>query len=238
MTVPPPSRHIRSRLALALDVPSLEEASALAARLGPWFGTVKVGQELFTAAGPRAVEVFREAGFDVFYDAKFYDIPTTVGRAARAAGRLGVRYVTAPAVGGREMLRALVEGLREGAAEAGHDEPISVAVTVLTSEADASVFEDRLRTAVEAGCGGVVCAVGEVAWVRAVAPGVVCVTPGIRLAGTARDDQARVGSPAEAAAAGADLVVVGRAVTAVADPEAAAAAVASEFASGLTAGPG
>ena len=216
---------VRHRLALALDVDDLAAALALADRLHPWFGVVKVGLELFTAAGPAAVEKLARADRRVFLDLKLHDIPTTVGKAARQVGRLGVGYVTLHAAGGADMLRAGVDGLEAGAADAGLDDrPMALGVTVLTSDPDASAFPARLATAAEGGCGGVVCSVRELPMVKERSR-LLAVVPGIRLPGGATHDQARVGSPAEAIAAGADLLVVGRAVTAAPDPEAAAAAL-------------
>jgi len=224
----------RDRLALALDVDDLAVAVALADRLHPWFGVVKVGLELFTAAGPAAVEALAAPGRRVFLDLKLHDIPTTVGKAARQVGRLGAGYVTLHTAGGVDMLRAGVDGLEAGAAEAGFDRPMALGVTVLTSDPDASAFPARLDAAVAGGCGGVVCSVRELPAVlryRGTPPNprvssrLLAVVPGIRLPGGAAHDQARVGTPAEAIAAGADLLVVGRAVTGAPDPEAAAAAL-------------
>jgi orotidine-5'-phosphate decarboxylase len=217
--------RVRDRLALALDVDDLAAAVALADRLHPWFGVVKVGLELFTAAGPAAVEKLVRPDRRVFLDLKLHDIPTTVGKAARQVGRLGVGYVTLHAAGGVDMLRAGVDGLAAGAADAGLDDrPVALGVTVLTSDPDASAFPARLDTAVAGGCGGVVCSVRELPAVKDRSR-LLAVVPGIRLPGGATHDQARVGTPADAIAAGADLLVVGRAVTAAPDPEAAAAAL-------------
>jgi len=215
---------IRDRLALALDVDDLDAAVALADRLHPWFGVVKVGLELFVGCGPAAVEKLSAPGRRVFLDLKLHDIPTTVGRAARQAGRLGVGFVTLHTAGGVDMLRAGADGLAAGAAEAGAPAPVALGVTVLTSDPDASAFPARLEAARAGGCGGVVCSVRELAAVKERSP-LLAVVPGIRLPGGAAHDQARVGTPAEAIAAGADLLVVGRAVTAATDPEAAAAAL-------------
>jgi orotidine-5'-phosphate decarboxylase len=216
---------MRERLALALDVDDLDAACRLAARLDPWFGIVKVGLELFSVAGPAAVEALTTSQRRVFLDLKLHDIPTTVGRAARVAGRLGVAFITLHCAGGAEMVRGGVEGLAEGAAERGHAPPAALGVTVLTSEPDAAAFPARLEVAVAGGCGGVVCSVAEVARVKAAAGDLLTVVPGIRLPGGMAHDQARVGSPAAALAAGADVLVVGRAVTASPDPESAAVAL-------------
>src|SRR5690606_7919713 len=128
---------LREKLALVLDVDDLVEATRLADELRPWFGVVKIGLELYSAAGPEAIGALTARGFDVFCDLKMHDIPNTVGRAARVLGALGVRWVTFHAHGGVDMLRAGVEGLREGSANAGLPEPESLAVTVLTSDPDA-----------------------------------------------------------------------------------------------------
>ena len=213
---------MRERLALALDVDDLDAAGKLAARLDPWFGIVKVGLELFVTAGPTAVEALASPQRRVFLDLKLHDIPTTVGRAARVAGHLGVSFLTLHCAGGADMVRAGVEGLAQGADEAGHPPPVALGVTVLTSEPDASAFAARLEVAAAAGCGGVVCSVAEAGRVKAAGP-LLAVVPGIRLPGGSAHDQARVGSPTAAVRAGADLLVVGRAVTASPDPEAAAA---------------
>ena len=217
--------EVRNQLALALDVEDLDAAVALADRLHPWFGVVKVGLELFAAAGPAAVEKLARPDRRVFLDLKLHDIPTTVGKAARQVGRLGVGYVTFHTSGGVDMLRAGVEGLLAGASDAGfEDRPIALGVTVLTSDPDASAFPARLHAAVEGGCGGVVCSVRELPMVKDRSP-LLAVVPGIRMPGGATHDQARVGTPADAIAAGADLLVIGRAVTAAPDQEAAAAAL-------------
>ena len=212
----------RDHLAIALDVPSLDDARRLAEEVAPWFGVAKVGLELFSAAGPAAVEPLRDLGLRVFCDLKLHDIPTTVGRAARVLGRLGVSYLNFHAAGGVDMLRAGVEGVRDGARDAGLDAPVPLAVTVLTSDADASAFEARLACAIDAGCGGVVCSVQEIARVKRSRSDFVAVVPGVRLAGGDTHDQSRVGTPTEVTAAGADVLVVGRLVSAADDPRAAA----------------
>ena len=164
-----------------LDVPSLDEALELAGEVAPWFGVAKVGLELYSAAGPGAVEPLRELGLRVFCDLKLHDIPTTVGRAARVLGRLGVSYLNFHAAGGVDMLRAGVEGVREGARDAGLAAPVPLAVTVLTSDPDASAFDARLACAIEAGCGGVVCSVHEIERVKRARQDFVTVVPGVRL---------------------------------------------------------
>ena len=228
--------EVRQRLALALDVDDLGEARRMAGALAPWIGVAKIGFELYAAAGPAAVTALRDDGFRVFLDAKLHDIPTTVGRASRVLGRLGLAYLNLHAAGGEAMLAAGVEGMAAGAAEAGVEGPVPIAVTVLTSDLDASSFDARLQVAVAAGCRGVVCSVEELARVHAGAPGFVTIVPGVRLEGSDTDDQARVGRPGAVAAAGADLLVVGRTVTAAASPEDAARRLHDEVATALTSG--
>jgi orotidine-5'-phosphate decarboxylase len=211
----------RDRLALALDFSSLDEARRLAELCAPWFKTMKVGLELFAASGPDAVRRLRGDGFDVFVDLKLHDIPATVRRAAAAIAGLGASYTTLHAAGGRAMLEAAAEGL------AGQP-TIGLAVTALTSEpATAAEVTERARLAERAGLGGVICAVGDVAAIRAVAPNLFLAVPGIRLGAVTGDDQRRTGRPEQAIAAGADLLVVGRPVTAAADPAAASRQVAT-----------
>jgi orotidine-5'-phosphate decarboxylase len=225
--------EVRQRLALALDVDDLDVARRMAAELAPWIGVAKIGLELYGAAGPDAVRALRGDGFQVFLDAKLHDIPTTVGRAARVLGRLGLAYLNLHAAGGEAMLAAGVQGMTDGAAEAGVEAPTPIAVTVLTSDPDASAFDARLQRAIDAGCRGVVCSVQELARVRASAPEFVTIVPGVRLSGSAVDDQARVGTPGAVAAAGADVMVVGRTVTAAASPRDAAQRLHDEVAAAL-----
>jgi orotidine-5'-phosphate decarboxylase len=220
--------EVRERLALALDVGGPAEAEATARRLAPWFGIAKVGLELYAEAGPAILERLRALGLSIFADLKLYDIPTTVERAARVLGRRGVDFLNFPAAGGTAMLAAGVTGLAEGARDAGHSPPTALAVTVLTSDADVSAFDERLDSAVAAGCGGVVCSAHEVAAVKSRAPTLATMVPGIRLRGEAQHDQARVASPGEALALDADWLVIGRTVTAARDAEAAAEAVTRE----------
>ena len=128
---------MRHRLALALDVDDAVAAARLARQLRPWFGVAKVGLELYSAAGPRIVQSLIDDGYDVFADLKMADIPTTVNRAARVLGALGVSYLTLHAFVGPDVLRAGVEGLAEGADRAGLEPPTALAVTILTSDTGA-----------------------------------------------------------------------------------------------------
>jgi orotidine-5'-phosphate decarboxylase len=221
---------------VALDVGTLGEAQRLVARLGPAAEFYKVGLQLFTAEGPRAVEWLRADGKRVFLDLKLHDIPNTVRGAAASAGALGVSLLTVHALGGAAMVRAAVEGAGEGTG--------ILAVTVLTSMDEAAygrtlgravqVSDEVLRlsdVAREAQAHGVVCAGTECAAVRrrfgdALQP----LVPGLRAAGGATHDQSRVVTAAEAARAGAAYVIFGRAVTAAPDPAAAFAALSAELA--------
>ena len=218
---------MRAKLALALDVDDLVEANRLARQLSPWFGVAKVGLELYTAAGPDVVGALFDNGYDVFLDLKLHDIPTTVHKAAKVAGALGVSYLTMHAHGGSQMLKAGVEGLMEGARNAGLPDPVALGITVLTSDADAPehIVPYRLRIAVEAGCGGIVCAASDLKDIGEMSPRTLRVVPGIRAAGADRHDQPKAVTPAAALEAGADLLVIGRAVTSAQDPAAAAGAL-------------
>jgi orotidine-5'-phosphate decarboxylase len=226
---------VTNPLIVALDVPTLDEAEDLARALSGEVGHLKVGLELFGAHGPEAVRRIA-AHAPVFLDLKLHDIPTTVGRAARVLGGLGVQMLTVHATGAGPMVAAAVEGLAAG----GSPDALVLAVTVLTSMSDddlASVAQPgaqeqvpRLaRVATAAGAQGLVCAPRDLTAVRAaVGPDTVLVTPGVRPAGGGTDDHARAATPAEATAAGADHLVVGRPVTRATDPVADARAIVAE----------
>ena len=235
MKPPDVSDDVRSRLAIALDVDDLVEAGRLGRRMLPWFSVAKIGLELFSAAGPEAVGAFVDQGYKVFLDMKLHDIPTTVGRASRVLGSLGVSYVTVHSSGGVDMLSAAVDGLHEGASAAGLCPPAVLAVTVLTSEPNAprTVLEERLTFASEANCRGVVCAAGDLGQVSRVAPELLTVVPGIRPEGVASHDQGRPATPSTAIQNGAGILVIGRAVTTADEPEVAASAVAMEVANAI-----
>jgi orotidine-5'-phosphate decarboxylase len=218
------SSDLRAQMALALDVDDLVQALRLAKQLSPWFGVMKVGLELYSAAGPDVVGALVDKGFDVFLDLKLHDIPTTVGKAANVCGALGVKYLTMHAHGGSAMLRAGVEGLQEGAHRAELSEPKAVAITVLTTDADAPehIVPNRLRVAVESGCAGIVCAAPDLKTIRELAPRTLRVVPGIRAQGSEKHEQLKAVTPSEAITEGANLLVIGRAVTLADDPQAAA----------------
>jgi orotidine-5'-phosphate decarboxylase len=219
-------------IAVALDAPDLETAARWASLVTPHVSTVKVGLELYLRYGPDVVASVRGANrVQVFLDLKLHDIPATVAGAARAVGRLKPAFLTVHAAGGAAMLRAAVEAAPNTAI---------AAVTVLTSLKDADLAgiglagpaSDAVRrlavVAVDAGAQAVVCSPQEAAAVRAeVGPDITLITPGVRPRGVAAQDQARVATPEEALAAGADLLVIGRPITGGPDPGAAAARIAA-----------
>ena len=228
-TVVPP--EVRDRLVLPLDVGDLETALTMARLVAPWFGIAKVGHELYAEAGPDAFGRLHDLDLQVFCDLKLHDIPNTVERAASALARHGVEFMNAHAGGGPDMLAAFVAGAHDGAVIAGVADPVTLAVTVLTSDPDAGAFDARLATARAGGCAGVVCSGFEIA--RARTAGLATMVPGIRPPGAGANDQARVVTPASAIAAGADWLVIGRPVTQARDPAAAAAAIAHSVAEAL-----
>jgi orotidine-5'-phosphate decarboxylase len=216
----------RSRVIVALDFPAAGEALAFAAKVTPQACRLKVGKELFTAAGPALIAQLRERDFEIFLDLKFHDIPNTVAGACKAAAGLGVWMLNVHALGGRAML----EAARDGVAGATR-RPLLIAVTVLTSMAaqdlkDVGIDGDPAAAALRlaklaqaSGLDGVVCSAQEAALLKRECGKAFClVTPGIRPAGDSKGDQQRVMTPATAIAAGADYLVIGRPITQAADP--------------------
>ena len=227
--------ELRRRLVLALDFDDSVLAMRWALRMRGIFGVTKVGLELWSAAGPSTVTELVGQGFHVFVDLKLADIPNTTYRAARVLGALGATYLTVHASAGEASLKAGVEGFADGAEQAGLPRPAVLGVTVLTSEkeAPAELVAERARLCALAGCGGIVCAASDLAVAKPAAPSLLTVVPGIRLAGGSIHDQVRSATPAAAVRAGADLLVVGRAVTSADDPERAAEEVAADLLVGL-----
>lgn len=221
----------RERIAIVLDTDDLVAAMRLAKAVQPHIANAKVGLELWSAVGPDALTALVDLGMDVFVDLKLHDIPNQVGRASRVLGALGARYLTMHAHGGLDMLRAGVDGLYEGATRAGLEPPAALAVTVLTSDDSAPphIMPKRAALAVEAGCGGIVCAASDLEEAARIAPRLLRVVPGIRPAGTPKHDQARSATPREALDRGASVLVIGRAVTEAIDPPAAAAEIVTEL---------
>ena len=213
------------KIIVALDYPSAQPALDIVARLDPALCRVKVGKELFTAAGPALVETLVTRGFGVFLDLKFHDIPNTVAGACKAAARLGVWMINLHATGGRAMMHAALEALAGEVLR-----PKLIAVTVLTSMGESDLADIGMqgspddvvlrlaRLAQSAGLDGVVCSAHEARVLRAACgAGFDLVTPGIRPADAKQDDQKRVMTPRAAMDAGADYLVVGRPITQAAD---------------------
>ena len=218
-------------LIVALDTSDPDAAEALAKDLSGTAGLLKVGLELFTAGGPEAAARVREHGA-LFLDLKLHDIPNTVGRAARNAGRLGPALLTVHSLGGPAMVEAAVHGSATGAEEAGFDPPAVIAVTMLSSIGGESLASPASLAfeAVSAGASGVVVSGDDVRTVREVlGDDPIVVVPGVRPAGAGANDHVRVLTPLEAISSGADHVVVGRPITEAPDPAAAARAVLLEL---------
>jgi orotidine-5'-phosphate decarboxylase len=226
-----------SPIIVALDYADAESALAMARRLSPELCRVKVGKELFTAAGPRLPEQLQAMGFDVFLDLKFHDIPNTVAGAVRAAANLGVWMVNVHASGGARMMEAARQSL-DGISGA----PLLIAVTVLTSMTAADLVQTGVtvepplqvaqlaRLSRDCGMDGVVCSARECSMLRTqLGSDFLLVTPGIRPADAAADDQRRIVTPADALAGGSSYLVIGRPVTRSADPAAALAAIVTQI---------
>ncbi|MDE1985587.1 MAG: orotidine-5'-phosphate decarboxylase [Alphaproteobacteria bacterium] len=222
---------------VALDTPDLSRALAVAQAVKPYVGGLKVGLEFLSALGPDGLRRIAEIGLPLFADTKFHDIPNTVAGAARATAMLGVAMFNIHASGGEAMMRAAAEAIVDI-----HPRPLLIAVTVLTSlddaalgavgqQAPAAAQVERLAVlAKKSGLDGVVCSAHELAVVRrACGPDFLTVVPGIRPAGGEAGDQKRVMTPAQARAAGADILVIGRPITAAPDPAAAARAITQEL---------
>jgi orotidine-5'-phosphate decarboxylase len=241
-------QHLRNlpanrRVITALDVPGQPQALELAAQLGTEGGFVKVGLELFSAAGPEVVRRLLEMDRNVFLDLKYHDIPNTVASAARIAASLGVSLCTMHASAGRSAMTAAAEALASAPIAPGTVRPALLAVTVLTSLSEEEIDEvrpssdnlddsvQRLATlAWDCGCDGLVCSAADLPRLRqAVGPDPLVITPGIRMVGANTDDQHRVTTPRMAIDAGADFLVVGRPITKADDPAAALAAIAKDM---------
>jgi orotidine-5'-phosphate decarboxylase len=228
-------RVMQNPIIVALDVPTAEQAIALAQQVAPAVGAFKIGSELFTAAGPEIVNRVRATGASVFLDLKFHDIPNTVAKAVASAVRLDVQMLTVHTSGGLAMMQAAEESAQKTAAQAGLNAPLVLGVTVLTSmeagdltevgvtRALGHQVEHLAQLAVRAGLRGLVCSPLEVAGLRQSLPAQVqFVTPGIRTGGDAAGDQKRTLSAKEALAAGATWLVIGRPIYAAPNPRAAA----------------
>jgi len=241
----------RQRIITALDVSSGDAATELGTRLGPDSALVKVGLELFSAAGPAVVQALQDHGCEIFLDLKYHDIPNTIAGAAHLAATLGVAMTTVHASAGRRGMAAAAEALASAEIPAGRRRPALLGVTILTSLTAAELDEvapspldlsDRIvrlaRLAWDSGCDGIVCAPTDLGRVRAeLGPEPLVVTPGIRPApvvgesptASGGDDQRRVATPAFARKEGADFLVIGRPITRAADPAAALAEIGSQL---------
>ncbi len=241
-------QHLRNlpanrRVITALDVPGQSQALELAGSLGTDGGFVKVGLELFSAAGPDVVRQLRQMDRNIFLDLKYHDIPNTVASAAKMAAAMGASLCTMHASAGRGAMEAAAAALASAPVPEGAVRPALLAVTVLTSLSEEEITEvrpssDNLNDSVErlaalawdCGCDGMVCSAADLPVLRkAVGDEPLVITPGIRMAGAATDDQHRVTTPRMAVDLGADFLVVGRPITKANDPAAALAAIANDM---------
>ena len=237
----------KERLILALDVETIKDARTLIQALRGDVEMFKVGSQLFTAAGPDIVREIVRSGARVFLDLKFHDIPNTVAAAAVEATRLGVSLFDVHAAGGREMMRRTAEAVSEAAEKEGLTRPSVIAVTVLTSAHAETLKETGVhaevlehvkalaRLAAASGLDGVVASPHEVREIRSCVSqkGFLIVTPGVRPSSSDHQDQKRVMTPAEAVRAGADYLVLGRAITVAPDPVRATHAILEEMQAAL-----
>jgi len=232
----------REKIIFALDVKGLEDISRYAGILSGKVGMFKIGKELFTSCGPEAVKMVQDQGGSVFLDLKYHDIPNTVAQAMVAASRMGVQLVNLHALGGFEMMKSAADEVRR---EMGEQRPKLLAVTILTSSTADTLqqvgidhpVEDMVvrlaRLAQDAGMDGVVASPLEIELIRqACGPEFLIVTPGVRPAFAAADDQKRIMTPAEAVRAGADYLVIGRPIAKAPDPVIAAEMIVEEIMAG------
>ena len=232
-----PPREPHRRIIVALDVPDEDGLRRLVDVLAGRVGMFKIGKELFTSLGPRAVSLVLERGGEVFLDLKYHDIPNTVAGAVRAAARLGVAMLTVHASGGSKMIQAAADAAKEV-----QDPPAIIAVTLLTSLGQTDVDDlgysgspqdvvTRLAAlSLAAGADGLVNSPREVKPLREQhGQQPLLITPGVRPAGSAAGDQARIATPAQAVKDGADFLVIGRPITKDPDPAAAAGRIAEEL---------
>jgi len=235
------------KIIVALDVESLEQARGLVSCLSGTVGAFKIGKQLYTRYGPEAVAMVHAAGSRVFLDLKYHDIPSTVAKAGCEAVRMGVFMFNVHALGGSAMIAETARAVRDMAHALGTPAPLILAVTVLTSMAEADLAEIGIREPVEqvvvrlarlaqsAGADGVVASPQEIVPIKKTCgPDFVVVTPGIRPAAAAQDDQKRIMTPAQALASGADFMVIGRPITQACEPRESARAIAADLASGTT----
>lgn len=236
----------RQRLIFALDVDSLEEAEGWVEKLQGQVGVFKIGKQLFTRCGPEVVRMVRQRGGEVFLDLKYHDIPNTVAMAGREALRFGVKMFNVHALGGFEMMQKLVAEIDKVSPRGSSDRPLLLAVTILTSSNDdtlraigidrpiAEMVPRLAKLAKDAGMDGVVASPQEVGAIRAVCgKDFAIVTPGVRPTFASQDDQKRVMTPGEALRSGADYLVIGRPISAAAEPAVAAQMILDEMQAAL-----
>ncbi len=232
----------KKRLIFALDVDNLEDARNWVERLQGQVGLFKVGKQLFTKCGPEIVHLVQGGGGEVFLDLKYHDIPNTVAMAGLEALRLGVRMFNVHALGGFEMMAKLVAEVDAVCPRGNPDRPLLLAVTILTSSNDetlqaigidrpvAEMVPRLAKLAKDAGMDGVVASPKEVGLIREVCgDDFLIVTPGVRPSFASQDDQKRVTTPGDALRAGADYLVIGRPISAAADPAGAAQLILDEM---------
>jgi orotidine-5'-phosphate decarboxylase len=243
----PLPENAKSRMMLALDVDSREKAEEWVHKMKLHVGYFKVGLQLFTLAGAELVRSIRARGGRIFLDVKYHDIPNTVAKACESCCTMGIDFVNVHALGGGAMIRAAAAALKENAARMRVQKPVLLAVTILTSHDAGSLKRDvglkgtpekevvRLaKMAQAAGAEGVVCSPREIAAVRkACGAKFIIVTPGIRAAGAAKQDQKRTLTAGQAVAKGADFLVIGRPITGASDPVEAAKSMAAEMQAAL-----
>jgi orotidine-5'-phosphate decarboxylase len=236
----------KDRLIIPLDVATREEAEALVLRLAPQVGLFKIGLQLFHSEGPGVIEAVQKIAGPVFYDGKFYDIPNTVAGAAAAITRLGVKMFNVHTLGGKAMMLAAREAAECTAAAQGSVRPLVLGVTIVTSIDETVLLEEcgigrpleeevlsLARLAQEAGLDGVVASVHEAPAIReACGKDFLIICPGIRPAGAAANDQARLATPQLARDSGADYIVVGRPITGAPEPEKVAQTIVAQLGSG------
>ncbi|WP_417804944.1 orotidine-5'-phosphate decarboxylase [Thalassospira lucentensis] len=230
------------RIFCAIDTTDLDHAIDLASKLSGVIGGAKLGKEFFAAHGPQGVQAVAKVGMPVFLDVKYHDIPNTVAGAIRAVTPMGLKIVNVHAAGGMEMMQRAGDAAREAAVKAGVDAPWVIAVTILTSMDQNDLddvgmkgpIEDRVVKLAEltqkAGLDGIVCSAKEITPVRAACgPDFKLITPGIRPAWAASDDQKRIVTPKDAVAMGSDVLVIGRPITKADDPVDAAKRIVAEL---------
>lgn len=232
----------RERLIFALDVEHFAEAQKLLGLLKGHVGLFKVGKQLFTHSGPKVIDMIRNKGERVFLDLKFHDIPNTVAKAGEEATKLGSTMFTVHSMGGYEMMKGAVESSRNTAKQLNTPKPFILAVTILTSMDEAILEEVGIKTPLEeqvvrlarlakrAGVSGVVASPREISLIRDhCGSDFLIVTPGVRPASAAKDDQKRTLTPGEAIRAGANYIVVGRPIKEADDPVRAADEIVEEI---------